>query len=62
MLLLAMCVVICTQTSSLIWKFSVQKDQVPEDGDLSLKQAGRFMFTDNLQFYAVYVHMLIHVL
>jgi hypothetical protein len=48
-LLFTVCV-ICIQTSSLISKFSVQKDQVPEVGDLSLKHAGGFKCMDVLYF------------
>jgi len=27
----------------------------PEDGDLSLKHVGGFMFTDSIEFYEIYV-------
>jgi hypothetical protein len=40
--------VTCIQASSLISKFSIQTDQVPEVGDLSLKHVGGFKCVDNL--------------
>jgi len=38
----------------LYWRF-------PEDGDLSHKRLGCFTVIDNLQFYKIYVHMLVNL-
>lgn len=48
-LLFTVCVT-CIQTSILKSKFSVQKDQDPEVGDLMLEQWGEFKWMDELYF------------
>jgi len=35
--------------------------RLPEDGDLSLKHVGGFVFMDNVQFCAFYAHMLVYI-